>query len=694
MPQLRHHDDRDPKDDPRALSSKLARVKSESSLVASRSEAGRDTRQSPPPTGTPQYPHRYAADQPQLQPQRQHHQANPHHHLPHRSLSSGCRTVSHEDLTKEQDQLFQQQQRHHHNQPQRNLQYQSHQGHSFTASSGADPLHQQQQHSHHHQHSHSYNQQPQAGYESQGHMLSTSVPAAQRSMLLTKRRSIKEKAPKGDREEVWPPDVEKAFMEALEVLPKLGRRKVVVNGKPCGRNELIADYIYTKTQKVRDRKQVSSHIQVLKNTRKHEPAFMRLLMDSADGDEDVTPESLNMVYYAGSQSPMASPLQTNGSEQVFSGDRLPQTSDDHAFSSADTQGYDHSIRAHNNKSAGPLDSITHRPNSPYYAQSSHNREQQNYVHHQQPSRGADPSMVDVIGDRMLYYDQPTSRSASTQSLYQQAATTPDSAVSLSSEPRHEDHAFSQCARGPALPQSAYSSAALYPLWPTTFGLYTKTLSQGIPTGDGDFLGTESDQEFGRQGHAGSTLSAVRIHELAQAKELTRHAFGTVNIHQLPAEKFPYLYDLYQKASCAFLFFKINMDLGLELEGSFENTCLFESSERRTVRCSTLIYSFGSSVLESTEIKQAAVVDGKYMHSFEFVNQFFNAFLGGIRTLGTSEEAEVALGNLSMVQVFEDIDPRSDNGPPLLVMAYDFEQGRGQVAPYVISDSSDVSEIVC
>jgi transcriptional enhancer factor len=60
------------------------------------------------------------------------------------------------------------------------------------------------------------------------------------------------------------------LIAALKIIPKLGRKKVMVNSKPCGRNELIADFILRKTGKVRSRKQVSSHIQVLKNMRKND----------------------------------------------------------------------------------------------------------------------------------------------------------------------------------------------------------------------------------------------------------------------------------------------------------------------------------------------------------------------------------------------------------------------------------------
>ena len=71
-----------------------------------------------------------------------------------------------------------------------------------------------------------------------------------------------------DSEQVWPDDVENAFMEAIRKIPILGRRKIVVDKKPCGRNELIADFIYRRTGKIRTRKQVSSHIQVLKHLRR------------------------------------------------------------------------------------------------------------------------------------------------------------------------------------------------------------------------------------------------------------------------------------------------------------------------------------------------------------------------------------------------------------------------------------------
>ncbi|KAK9324964.1 TEA/ATTS domain family-domain-containing protein [Lipomyces orientalis] len=83
-----------------------------------------------------------------------------------------------------------------------------------------------------------------------------------------------------DGNSIWSPDVEEAFMEAIGKIPKVGRRKITVNGRPCGRNELISDFILRKTGKVRTRKQVSSHIQVLKHLLKDDAEFMNLVSDT------------------------------------------------------------------------------------------------------------------------------------------------------------------------------------------------------------------------------------------------------------------------------------------------------------------------------------------------------------------------------------------------------------------------------
>lgn len=210
------------------------------------------------------------------------------------------------------------------------------------------------------------------------------------------------------------------------------------------------------------------------------------------------------------------------------------------------------------------------------------------------------------------------------------------------------------------------------------------------------------------------------HLLAKSADNLNHAqMASEAMHKLSAEKFPCLFNLYQRAMCPFLYMTVKMNLDLaaiDAGGVFNNANFFDSSERRAVECATTIYSFGSKVLEAREVKHAVLVDNSFVYQFEFVNQFFNAFLKGVKSLSNWQEVALAMANLSVVQVFTDLEdlqqqqqqqppftPTTDGmkrgcagGPsPLLVMAYDFELGAGDVVARYISDGSEILEsLVC
>ncbi|TVY39064.1 Conidiophore development regulator [Lachnellula occidentalis] len=86
----------------------------------------------------------------------------------------------------------------------------------------------------------------------------------------------------------WPRQLEDAFLDALIDIPHMGRRKFSFGGRLHGRNELIREYLWIAylqslppgqppdMSMARTRKQVSSHIQVLKPFFKDHPAYERL----------------------------------------------------------------------------------------------------------------------------------------------------------------------------------------------------------------------------------------------------------------------------------------------------------------------------------------------------------------------------------------------------------------------------------
>ncbi|KTW30167.1 hypothetical protein T552_00644 [Pneumocystis carinii B80] len=128
------------------------------------------------------------------------------------------------------------------------------------------------------------------------------VSSLKEGLYGVKRARLKYEKRENFGEKVWPVDVEEAFMDAIAHIPKLGRRKIVVGSKSCGRNELIADYIYRRTGKIRTRKQVSSHIQVLKHLRREDPEFLKMISDTPCTSPDKLKS--NLAFFTPSSPPV------------------------------------------------------------------------------------------------------------------------------------------------------------------------------------------------------------------------------------------------------------------------------------------------------------------------------------------------------------------------------------------------------
>ncbi|WVW83756.1 hypothetical protein I302_105777 [Kwoniella bestiolae CBS 10118] len=99
--------------------------------------------------------------------------------------------------------------------------------------------------------------------------------------------------------ERWPPRKEFVYLTCVVAIPPVGRQKLPLFGKPCGRNEIIAKVVTMATGEGCSRKLISSHAQVLKG-RKELSKQLRDLLTTEEG-KNTDDEAAPTVYTLGAE---------------------------------------------------------------------------------------------------------------------------------------------------------------------------------------------------------------------------------------------------------------------------------------------------------------------------------------------------------------------------------------------------------
>ncbi|KAI7868780.1 TEA/ATTS domain family-domain-containing protein [Spinellus fusiger] len=634
---------------------------------------------------------------------------------------------------------------------------------------------------------------------------------------------------KDKEEQVWPVDVESAFIEALETIPKLGRRKILVNGKPCGRNELISDFIFRKTSKIRTRKQVSSHIQVLKNTRKGDPHFMRLLTDSTDmkpregflqkkmpvlhhpnvflkGLPANTVASLHhpTMFSASELNLNSAPTNTNISinTAISSSSSSSTSSDESSTGSSPSPAdyvFDLMYGADPSLSQNPLSlldikdlySPLQQQNlfgivDPLATHQHQQQQQQQQLLQQTMSTGNTPFFgTDTANYGMSAFSSPTGLSSAytfhginpytsaNTGMFSNTALSSDNDISITNNtntttktndtiitPNDNNNtnnpATSEATEDIVMTVSGNTTTSTNISAGASADLNTTNTVSLLSMEDITCASSHSEPCLSATGSSYTTTlqkaNAIRrkscmkdiqgptfalwpnylclfleyalpydtsmtvSHNLAQLPHCYPNCLSTVKTTTVSRDKCPLVETLTFHPTNVVLLAKMKLDLNLNISDFvFNNTFFFEARDRRTIECTTTIYSFGNVVLESKEIQQALWLnEDRYMYSFVYVNQFFDAFMKGIRSLQSWNEVDIAIQNLCIVQVFEDIEtkynstapgtmdpslvenlasPENSAGvaarsrPNLLSMIYEFERGHGTIDMSAIGDAA-------
>ncbi|ORZ04666.1 TEA/ATTS domain family-domain-containing protein [Lobosporangium transversale] len=482
------------------------------------------------------------------------------------------------------------------------------------------------------------------------------------------------------KEEVWPEAVEKAFMEAIAEIPKLGRRKVPLHEKHYGRNELIAAYIYKETQQSRTRKQVSSHIQVLKNTRKEDLTLMELLSDgSPDDSNDPTWLEAAMVKIRkifGEDRLQDSP--PSPTSPISPSTILHEPYEDHHEKRRSFEEEDEERRPQHNRQLSIASILNPEPDRDQSAEgTTTNNNNSNNNNNNNNSNNNNNNNSNNSNSHPEGFPPPRSMPSADHSS--------SNAGYLRDEQRYPPaHDFKRARSSTITTQDApYSSS-----WRESMS-HGRQSSQYMEPGSFDFNFRINEHPPGRQpavGHEAydpamsyrserhlfwpchlkliqeeSYLYNNHNHKLPQLLNresvLVEHtapfhdALQSEDIRVLDEARFPRLRDAFARKRCLFMRCK----MGLNLENFTHQARLlcknqFQARQKLTIQCSTTVYSFGKEVVGSVEIKQAAYHQDRFVYDFKIVDAWLEEFLRSL--VGRSkEEMESSLQNMTIVQVF-------------------------------------------
>ncbi|KNC99745.1 uncharacterized protein SPPG_05125 [Spizellomyces punctatus DAOM BR117] len=181
------------------------------------------------------------------------------------------------------------------------------------------------------------------------------------------------------------------------------------------------------------------------------------------------------------------------------------------------------------------------------------------------------------------------------------------------------------------------------------------------------------------------------------KELERHSLArfsrlesaceSVPVSSVCRDRFPRVGEMCEKGGDVMLV-KIHLNLHHLTTGDFRNISVFESTRAKTLECTTTVYHFGQRILETKQVQYplpasptttptTTTTPQRHLYHFDFVKQFFSAFLAGFQCLRMDVERMIAIDNLSVMQVFEDVSLPFEQPSPLLCVLYQFECGKGE-----------------